>query len=131
MHVEEVRDIGDHQLWYRVTTTNNITGWLPAAAISLVADHPAAVPTPLPTVVVARPPVVSPTPRPMVVSGSGQGLFLRSRPGQGDVIRAYPDGTTVVPLGEETRLDGRRWLRVRAPDGREGWMAAEYLSPST
>jgi SH3-like domain-containing protein len=33
----------------------------------------------------------------------------------------------VAPLGEETRIDGRLWRRVRAPDGAEGWMAGEYL----
>jgi hypothetical protein len=138
LQVEAVTALADNQLWYRVTTADGAGGWLPAAALSLVDHQPptaptgpapiaAGQPTPATTVTAAT---TTASPRPLVVSGSGQGLFLRAQPGQGDVIGAYADGTRIVPLGEETRLEGRRWLRVRAPDGREGWMAAEYLRPS-
>jgi hypothetical protein len=113
-------------------TADGAAGWLPAAAVSLVDDEPVPTPTPRPALATAttRPVTATPTPRPLVVAGSGQGLFLRVEPGQGAVIRAYPDGATIVPLGESTTLEGRRWLRVRAPDGQEGWMAAEYLRPA-
>jgi hypothetical protein len=131
--VEAVVAGSDGQLWYRVFTSDGVSGWLPAAAISLVDDQPIPTPTPrppLPSATAARP-TAAPTPRPLVVTGSGSGLFLRVQPGQGAVIRAYPDGTAVAPLGEMTQLEGRRWLRVRAPDGQEGWMAADYLRPAS
>jgi hypothetical protein len=131
----EVAAIGpDGQLWYQVATGDGARGWLAAAGLSLVDDPPVVTPTRVPTTVAstARPVPSTPTPapRPLVVAGSGQGLFLRAQPGQGEIIRAYPDGTVVTPLGEERRLDGRRWLRVRVEDNREGWMAADYLRPA-
>jgi hypothetical protein len=90
---------------------------------------PTVTPRPASPTPVAPRPAPSATPRPLVVTGSGQGLFLRAEPGQGAIIRAYPDGARVVPLGETRELEGRRWLKVRAPDGETGWMAAEYLRP--
>lgn len=51
------------------------------------------------------------------------GLRLRERP---DVLAPtlgeYPAGTIVTPLTDHA------WRQVRTPDGRQGWMAAEYLS---
>ena len=130
LSVEDIATAPDGQVWYRVSTTTGERGWLPADAVSLVGRPAAVAPAPLPTLTPMPSPSATPAPRPLVITGSGQGLFLRARPGQGEIIRSYPDGTAVTPLGDETEVDGRRWLRVRAPDGREGWMAAEYLRPA-
>jgi hypothetical protein len=129
--VETVATGSDGQAWYLVTATGGERGWLPAASLTLVDDAVAATATPRPPAPTLAPsrPSVTPSPRPLVITGSGQGLFLRVEPGQGAVVRAYPDGTRVTPLGEMRELDGRRWVRVRAPDGDVGWMAAEYLRP--
>jgi hypothetical protein len=132
LRVEAFATAADGQVWYRVTTAGGQSGWLPAAALSLVGDQPAVTPataTPRPATATQRP-AVTPAPRPLVVTGSGSGLFLRVQPGTGAIIRAYPDGAVVTPLGESAQLEGRRWLRVRAADGQEGWMAAEYLRPA-
>ncbi|HJL14034.1 MAG TPA: hypothetical protein RMH99_00190, partial [Sandaracinaceae bacterium LLY-WYZ-13_1] len=51
-------------------------------------------------------------------------------PGEHDrhVSGRLPDGVAVavVRWGE-----GRRWLEVRAPDGRQGWIVARYVPSST
>lgn len=132
LRVEALATAADGQVWYRVTTADGQTGWLPGDALSLVDAQPAVTATPrppLPSPALPRP-TATPTPRPLMVTGSGSGLFLRVQPGTGAIIRAYPDGTVVLPLGEAVQLEGRRWLRVRAADGQEGWMAADYLRPA-
>lgn len=131
LRVDGVTTTPDGQIWYQVTISTGVTGWLPAAALSPVDIRPTATPVVrmTPTGMAAQPTAAAtPTPpRPLVVTGSAQGLFLRARPGRGEVLQSYPDGTRVIPLGEEIEQDGQRWLKVRVPDGREGWMAAQYL----
>lgn len=133
LRVEDAGIGPDGGLWYRVAGSDGIAGWLAGASLSLVDDATPPTPTALATVPprATVTPGASPTPRPLVVTGSGSGLFLRVEPGRGEIVRSYPDGTTVTPLGQERTVEGRRWLRVRATDGREGWMAAEYLRPGS
>ena len=50
------------------------------------------------------------------------GLNLRSQPVTGEVIRVLADGEELALLGQ--RGD---WLQVRASDGAEGWVSAEYV----
>ena len=123
----------DGEVWYLVRAVDGVSGWTTSSGISLVNDPRAPTATARAAPPTAMAPLTAPpaTPRPLVITGSGQGLFLRAQPGQGTIIRAYPDGASVLPLGETTQLDGRRWLKVRAPDGAEGWMAAEYLRPGS
>lgn len=129
--VEALVPTPDGQIWYLVVAASGERGWVAAPSLSLVDDPivPTATPRPAPPTPMPPAPTSSPTPRPLVITGSGQGLFLRAEPGQGAIVRAYPDGTRVILLGETRELDGRRWLKVRTPDGEVGWMAAEYLRP--
>jgi hypothetical protein len=133
LSVEALVQGSDGQVWYLVRLTDGAAGWVTASGISLVDDAiaPTTTPRPSPPPSSQPRPSATPTPRPIVITGSGQGLFLRAQPGTGTIIRAYPDGTVVTPLGESLQLDGRRWLKVRTLDGEEGWMAAEYLRPGT
>ena len=43
-----------------------------------------------------------------------------------DRIAAYPDGTQLVVLGPDTSENGITWKHVRAPDGRVGYVPAQY-----
>ena len=64
-----------------------------------------------------------------IVTG-GQGARLRADPGlQGQIVAVLADRTRVVSLGQETPQDGQLWRRIRAPDGREGWVADAVLEP--
>jgi len=64
-----------------------------------------------------------------IVSGTGnQGLFLRPDPSTaGAPIATLPEGTRVEALGEEVPGGDYLWRKVRAPDGREGYVAADFL----
>jgi hypothetical protein len=71
-----------------------------------------------------------PPPQRFVVAGTnGQGLFLRPEPSTaGDPLTTLPDGTVVEQIGADVSAPDRLWRQVRAPDGREGYVAADFLT---
>lgn len=79
-----------------------------------------------------EPPPSAPPPAPprFVVTGTGsQGLFLRSQPSTSGVIHTtLPEGTVVEQIGDDIPQADRLWRQVRAPDGRDGYVAAEFLT---
>lgn len=66
------------------------------------------------------------------VNGTGtDGLFLRSDADQNSTILAtLPEGTVVTVIGEDKPGPSYTWKNVRAPDGTEGWAAADFLQPA-
>jgi hypothetical protein len=56
----------------------------------------------------------------------GQGVYLRKTPVMADRLTAYPDGTTLTIVSEDTDGDGQHWKHVKAPDGTEGYVPAIY-----
>ena len=75
----------------------------------------------------------SPTPTPptakAVVTNAGEfGLRLRDAPG-GNQIDFLQDGTVleVLPDPQVKTDDGITWQKVRDPQGRVGWVSAEYI----
>lgn len=67
-------------------------------------------------------------PSPLVVGNTGdEGVNIRLMPGNGDRVKAWPDGTIMVVIGEDKAADGRIWKNVRDPEGQKGWVAADYL----
>jgi hypothetical protein len=64
-----------------------------------------------------------------IVSGTGgQGLFLRPDPSTaGTPITTLPEGTRVEAIGEDVPGGDYLWRKVRTPDGREGYVAADFL----
>ncbi len=111
--------------------------------------EPATTPVPTPRPAVAAAPTSSPTvaatvttlttaslpPRPVslvVANTEGQGVFIRRNPSATDKIRAWPERTVMILIGEDRQAEGRRWRNVRDPAGNEGWVPADYLvSPPT
>jgi len=65
-----------------------------------------------------------------VVTGtSGQGLFLRNEPSTASsIITTLPEGTVLEQIGAEVLAPDRLWRHVRAPDGREGYVAGDFLT---
>lgn len=106
-------------------------GILPTTAPIRVA-HPAPTAAALPTSV----PDVTSTPVPMaprlmvVGNTDGQGVFLRKTPQMNDKLRAWVDGTKMQVTGTAVESDGVQWLKVRAPDGTEGYIPQQYLVPA-
>jgi hypothetical protein len=64
-----------------------------------------------------------------VVTNTGsEGLFLRADPATtGTQMETLPEGSKVDALGPEQNDGTRTWKKVKAPDGQEGWVAAEFL----
>jgi hypothetical protein len=94
------------------------------------------VPTVAPTATVQ--PTATATPVPIVVTGgeamvSGTGaseLRLRSAPGLNqETLGTLEDGTHLTVLEGPESVDGYEWWKVRADDGRQGWVASEWLVP--
>lgn len=85
-------------------------------------------PTPAPTPPPATPTPVPDTPQTMFVGNTdGQGVFVRRTPRLEDRLRAWRDGTRMEILGRTIEAEGRKWRKVRAPDGAEGYIPEEFL----
>jgi Bacterial SH3 domain len=112
------------------------------AAIVFATTAPATlqttVSTPIPPPLTpTSPPIPTPVPaaqRPanVYVANTGtDGLSLRTTPAtDGERIALLPEGAPLTPTGQEQQVEGRRWRQVRDSQGREGWVAADFLSPS-
>jgi hypothetical protein len=94
--------------------------------------------TPIPP---PRTPTSAPIPTPVpaaqrpanayVANTGADGLSLRTTPAtDGERIALLPEGAALTPTGQEQQVEGRRWRQVRDGQGREGWVAADFLSPS-
>ena len=99
-------------------------------------DPGAAAPPPRPTAptttaTVPPPPTATALPTPIaslvyVGNTDGDGVFLRRTREMADRIAAYPDGTPLVVIGPDAVAQGRTWKHVRTPDGRVGYVPAQY-----
>ena len=54
--------------------------------------------------------------------------FYAGRPRLRIGLKAYPDNTRLVVIGPDVGAEGRIWRHVRAPDGVEGYVPAQYTS---
>jgi hypothetical protein len=66
-----------------------------------------------------------------VAATDGRGVNLRSQPGTGaEIIGALQGGTKVKLLGKDASAGGYNWKNVETPDGKKGWVVADFLSGS-
>lgn len=65
----------------------------------------------------------------VVVEGTqGAGLRLRAEPStEGRLVTGVREGTALTVIDGPEEADGYVWWKVRAPDGKEGWGAANWL----
>ncbi len=94
----------------------------PAATATGQPRPASTVPTATPTAVPAVPPQSV-----WVANTDGQGVYVRRTPSMSDKLRAYPDATELQVTGALFEQDGQRWQPVRAPDGIEGFVPAQYV----
>ncbi len=87
----------------------------------------------LPTATTQPPPTAQSTATPVppskivwVANTDGLGASVRHTPMFDDRLRAYPDRTPLSIIGDDIDGDSQRWHQVRAPDGIEGYIPAQY-----
>jgi hypothetical protein len=66
----------------------------------------------------------------VVANTGGEGVFLRQAPQTGAKLSAWAEKTTLEEIGPAQQLGGTEWLHVRAPDGGEGYVPAQYTAPT-
>ena len=94
-------------------------------------------PTPAPTTLAAPVAQEQPTSAPTRVAQQmmkvgntdREGVYLRRTPNMDDKIRPWMDGTPMTVLAQPVTVNGVTWLKVRAPDGVEGYIPSQYLVP--
>jgi len=90
-------------------------------------------PTPAPPTATSTrvPATATPVPdKPQVMAvgnTDGLGVYLRRTPRNEDKVRSYMDGARMEITGPPEEAEGRRWFKVRASDGTEGYIPAEFL----
>lgn len=67
----------------------------------------------------------------VVANTGGDGVYLRRTPRLADRDTAYPDGTRLVAIGPDVTGDGQSWRHVRTPDGKTGYIPAQYTTEAT
>jgi hypothetical protein len=66
-----------------------------------------------------------------VAGTDGAGLSLRDAPSATAArIGTIAEGAVVETIGEPLQGEGRTWRQVRDPQGKEGWVAADFLVPA-
>ncbi len=64
----------------------------------------------------------------VVANTGGSGVYLRRTPQLDDRLTAWPDATRLEELGPSVSAGGLTWRHVRTPDGKEGYVPAQYTA---
>jgi hypothetical protein len=67
----------------------------------------------------------------IVANTGGEGVYLRRTPRLTDRDIAYPDNTQLVAIGDDVNGEGLLWHHVRTPDGKSGYIPAQYTTETT
>lgn len=105
------------------TDTAVPAGSTPTITPTATVDLPISTPEGTPSGAIIEPGVT------VVVQGTqGAGLRLRSEPTTGSgIVTAVREGAVLTVVDGPEEADGFVWWKVRAPDGKEGWGAANWL----
>jgi hypothetical protein len=106
--------------------TDTTPHFLPPPVAALPADADAGPPAPA-QVEAAAPVAVAE--RVKVANTGGVGAILRADPPRGRQIAGLRDGQLLEVLERQTITDSE-WLRVRTPDGVEGWIFSRLVGPA-
>lgn len=66
----------------------------------------------------------------IVGNTGGEGVYLRRTPRLEDRDTAYRDGARLEQIGPDVTAGGLTWRHVRAPDGKTGYVPAQYTVES-
>lgn len=111
-----------------ITSTATITPITPSPLPPTETPTPSMTPTLTATLVPSKTPTATPM-YAIVKSPENGGARMRSQPGfNGETVQIYSNGTLMIVLDETVEIDGDVWVKVRAPDGNEGWMLVTLLA---
>jgi MFS family permease len=100
-----------------VTITPSPTGPTATPTLKIPASiTPTRTITPQPTPVYAR-----------IYSAEGGGAIVRSEPGTGVILKSLINDYMIEVLPEVKTYNGVVWVRIRTPDGTEGWVMQSVL----
>jgi hypothetical protein len=112
----------------RSVFTDSTPHFLPPPVVAIPAESNAGPPAPAAAdQTAADAPVVEQV---KVANTGGVGAILRADPPKGRQVGALRDGTLLQVLEHRQVDDGTEWLRVKTPDGAEGWVFSRLVAAS-
>ncbi|WP_435298350.1 SpoIID/LytB domain-containing protein [Timonella sp. A28] len=123
--------------WLNVKTSDGRKGWVATKYINAKkAPTPKPTPTPTPTPTATPKPTPNPTPTPtfkpetFYVDSGSVDLNMRSGAGTShSIVEKLPTSTKVTTVSAEQKTaNGLTWRNIKAPSGKTGWVAKNYLS---
>jgi hypothetical protein len=109
----------------RAMFTDNTPHFLPTPVAAIAPEGNAGPPAPAASEQTAS---AAPTERVKVANTGGAGAILRADPPKGRQVAGLRDGTVLQVLEHQQQGDGSEWLRVRTPDGVEGWVFSRLVA---
>ncbi len=104
-----------------------------AAPIGTAATPSIPIILPIATVVTPTPTAVPTVPAAkvyVVANTGGEGVFLRQAPKTGTKLSAWAENTRLEEISPAQQVAGTEWLHVRAPDGSDGYVPAQFTAPA-
>jgi SH3-like domain-containing protein len=119
------QQVGDRQ-WLGIHGLNGITGWVEATQVAGDNQRSTQVATAEPAATPTTP--AAQAERATIANTGGEGVVLRNSPNDADRSRSgLMDGMAVTVL----ERSGADWVRVRADNGQEGWVPAQYVTAAS
>ncbi len=112
----------------RSVFSDTTTHFLPTAVAAIPAESNAG--PPAPAAAEQAPPDATAVEQVRVANTGGVGAILRADPPRGHQVGALRDGTLLQVLEHRQVDDGTEWLRVKTPDGVEGWLFSRLVVAS-
>jgi hypothetical protein len=112
----------------RELLADNTPHFLPTPVAALPPETNAGPPAPADTES-GSPPADATGEQVKVANTGGVGAILRADPPKGRQVAGLRDGTVLQVL-EHRQIDDGEWLRVRTPDGTEGWIFSRLVAPA-
>jgi hypothetical protein len=109
----------------RAVFTDNTPHFLPTPVAALPPEVNAGPPAPSEDEQAALDPNAE---RVKVANTGGVGAILRASPPRGRQVAALRDGMQLQVLEHQQLRDGSEWLRVKTPDGAEGWVFSRLVA---
>ena len=64
----------------------------------------------------------------MVAKTDCHGVYMVRTPTPDDKVWAWIEGSRMEVVGPDVQAAGTTWKKVKAPDGREGYIPAQFLA---